>query len=144
MARATALLPGLLGLLLAPSRAFLAPRIQVPEALGLRPRPAARAPPVMALASGSDAGSVTVDADAVQWELFKKHHARGSWRGIWTTVDYMGDVEDETVASVDLALEQDETGMEMVRHTHTIAVGATKSDCATCFDAEQTRTLPVA
>ena len=48
------------------------------------------------------------DADdndsAIQWELLKKHHARGSWKGVWTTYDYMGDVSIETVASVDCVL----------------------------------------
>jgi len=38
------------------------------------------------------------EEDKVQWDLFMKHHARGKWRGTWTTYDYMGDVVDETLA----------------------------------------------
>jgi hypothetical protein len=76
----------------------------------------------------------------IQWDLFKKHHAKGSWKGIWTTYDYIGDVQDETVASVDLDLKGD----EQIDHSHTIVVGAKRSDCATCFDSMETKTLPVA
>mmetsp|Transcript_16387 Transcript_16387/g.46888 ORF Transcript_16387/g.46888 Transcript_16387/m.46888 type:complete len:420 (+) Transcript_16387:145-1404(+) len=85
--------------------------------------------------------SEEIDDDAVQWELFNKHHAKGSWRGVWTTHDYIGDVIDETVASVDLNTKNDGRTIE---HTHTIVVGAKKSDCATCFDSMETKTLPVA
>lgn len=43
--------------------------------------------------------SAAVDEDiSVQWDLFKKHHAKGEWKGIWTSYDYIGDVVDETVA----------------------------------------------
>jgi hypothetical protein len=31
-----------------------------------------------------------------------------------------------------------------VEHTHTIVIGAKKSDCATCFDSMETKTLPIA
>ena len=34
----------------------------------------------------------------IQWDLFKKHHALGSWKGVWTSYDYIGDVIDETIA----------------------------------------------
>ncbi len=81
-----------------------------------------------------------VDDVAVQWELFNKYHAKGSWRGVWTTHDYIGDVIDETVASVDLNVKEDGT----IEQTHTIVVGAKKSDCATCFDSMETKVLPVA
>jgi len=81
-----------------------------------------------------------VDDEAVQWELFQKHHARGSWRGVWTSHDYIGDVIDETVASVDLNAKDDGS----VEQTHTIVVGAKKSDCATCFDSMETKVFPVA
>lgn len=76
---------------------------------------------------------------ALQWELFNKHHAKGSWKGLWTTYDFIGDVIDETVASVDLISKG-----EAIEHTHTIVVGAKRSDCATCFDSMETKTLPVA
>jgi hypothetical protein len=81
------------------------------------------------------------EEDAVlQWNLFKKYQAKGSWKGVWSTHDYMGDVVDETVASVDLNLQGD----TLIDHTHTIVVGAKRSDCATCFDSMETKTLPVA
>ena len=76
----------------------------------------------------------------LQWNLFKKHHAKGSWKGIWSTHDNIGDVVDETVASVDLNLQGD----TLIDHTHTIVVGAKRSDCETCFDSMETKTLPVA
>lgn len=57
-----------------------------------------------------------------------------------TTYDYIGDVMDETVASVDLNRKETEN---VVEHTHTIVVGAKKSDCETCFDSMESRTLPV-
>ena len=33
-----------------------------------------------------------------QYNLFKQYHAKGRWRGIWNTYDYMGDVLDTTQA----------------------------------------------
>lgn len=90
------------------------------------------------LASASIASEA--DEAALQWELFNKHHAKGSWKGIWTTYDFIGDVMDETVASVDLIPK----GQDKIEHTHTIVVGAKRSDCATCFDSMETKTLPVA
>jgi hypothetical protein len=80
------------------------------------------------------------DDTAVQWQLFNKHHAKGSWKGVWTTYDFIGDVIDETVASVDL----NASGENGIDHTHTIVVGAKRSDCKTCFDSMETKTLPVA
>ena len=80
------------------------------------------------------------DEGEIQWDLFKKHHAKGSWKGVWTTYDYIGDVLDETVASVDLNLKDD----KLIEHTHTIVVGAKRSDCATCFDSMEQTTLPIA
>jgi Domain of unknown function (DUF3598) len=107
------------------------------RALVLQPESA-----VLMWSSRSALDDPTPEEDAaIQWELFNKHHARGSWRGIWTTYDYMGDVMDETVASVDL---NPLNGREAVEHTHTIVVGATRSDCATCFDSTEQKVLPVA
>ena len=82
------------------------------------------------------------DDATIQWDLFKKYHAKGSWKGVWTTYNYIGDVLDETVASVNLNLEEENESH--IDHTHTIVVGATRSDCATCFDSMETKTLPVA
>jgi hypothetical protein len=89
-----------------------------------------------------DAVEAQMDDSAIQWELFNKHHAKGSWKGIWTTFDYIGDVIDETVASVDL--KQSGTDKNAIEQTHNIVVGAKKSDCATCFDSMETKTIPVA
>ncbi|VEU39844.1 unnamed protein product [Pseudo-nitzschia multistriata] len=50
---------------------------------------------------------------------------------------------DETVASVDLNPKSSEDGLDIVEHEHTIVIGAKRSDCATCFDSMETRTLPV-
>ena len=88
------------------------------------------------------------DDSAVQWELFQKHHAQGSWRGVWTTYDYIGDVIDETIASVDLNIKEtdddDDGPIKYIEHAHTVVVGAKKSDCATCFDSMETKVFPVA
>ena len=51
--------------------------------------------------------NLAIDEEAAQWELFRKHHAKGSWKGIWTTYDYIGDVMDETVASVNYYIADD-------------------------------------
>uniref|UniRef100_A0A7R9WYV5 DUF3598 domain-containing protein n=1 Tax=Craspedostauros australis TaxID=1486917 RepID=A0A7R9WYV5_9STRA len=91
-----------------------------------------------------DEDEYEAEADiAIQWELFKKHHAKGSWKGVWTTYNFIGDIIDETVASVDLNLQSKFDDM-VVDHAHTIVVGAKKSDCETCFDSFDTKTLPVA
>jgi hypothetical protein len=84
------------------------------------------------------------DDPTIQWDLFNKHHAKGSWKGIWTSYDYIGDVIDETVASVDLNLNENDKGDKVIDHTHTIVVGAKRSDCKTCFDSMEQKTLPVA
>lgn len=53
----------------------------------------------------------------------------------------MGDVVLESVASVDLQCTNDDT----VAVSHTIFQGATRSDCATCFDGNtEGKTIPVA
>ncbi|CAB9516676.1 expressed unknown protein [Seminavis robusta] len=80
-----------------------------------------------------------LDEAEIQWDLFQKHHAKGSWKGIWTTYDYIGDVMDETVASVNYYT-QDGT----VEQTHSIVTGAKRSDCATCFDSMDIKEFPVA
>ena len=103
-----------------------------------------RQPNALALSQSSDLklSNTNQNEGAVQqWDLFKKHHAKGSWKGVWTTYDYMGDVVDETVASVDLHLQDDE---KLVTHTHTIVVGAKKADCSTCFDSMEQKTIPIA
>lgn len=37
--------------------------------------------------------------EEIQWDLVQKHHAKGKWREIWTTYNYMGDVIDETIGT---------------------------------------------
>lgn len=95
------------------------------------------------LQSSSSPIQEPTDDPSVQWELLNKHHAKGSWKGVWTTYDYIGDVMDETVASVDLNPKESKDGEDTIEHTHTIVVGAKKSDCDTCFDSMEQRTLPV-
>jgi len=76
----------------------------------------------------------------IQWNLFRQHHAKGSWKGIWTTYDYIGDIMDETVASVNYK----ETDNEAIQQTHSVVSGAKRSDCATCFDSMDVKEFPVA
>jgi hypothetical protein len=79
---------------------------------------------------------------SIQWDLFKDHHARGSWKWEWTTYDcILGDIIDETVARVNL--NYDETN-DIIQPMHTIVVGAKRADCATCFDSFETKELIVA
>ena len=77
----------------------------------------------------------------VQWNLFTKHHALGSWRGTWTTYNYMGDVIDSTVASVDLDIDPSGTSCTQM---HRIVAGKVQSDCETCFDSDDVKSMPVA
>jgi len=75
-----------------------------------------------------------------QWDLFLKHHAKGQWRGTWTTYDYMGDEVDSTLASVILQPNADGTS---ITHAHEIITDIQKADCNTCFDSSQAQTLPL-
>jgi hypothetical protein len=118
-----------------------------------RNRPRLPPPPRLQAASAKgDAAASAITADdeaAIQWELFRRYHV-GSWKGIWTTYDAIGDVSLETVASVDVdVLQQEETtnnegGEQIVSVSHAIVQGATQSDCSTCFDSMETKTIPVA
>mmetsp|Transcript_7766 Transcript_7766/g.9944 ORF Transcript_7766/g.9944 Transcript_7766/m.9944 type:complete len:426 (-) Transcript_7766:42-1319(-) len=82
------------------------------------------------------------DEDTIQWDLFTKHHVGRRWRGTWTTLSYMGDVLDETLACINLL--NDEKQNEIVMQEHEMVVGSTTSDCTKCFDSFETRTIPVA
>jgi hypothetical protein len=88
--------------------------------------------------------------DKRQWELFQKYHTKGDgdetkYRGTWTTYDYMGDVLDSTMASVNYQKAvHPETKQEGIVQVHEIVIGEIKSDCETCFDSENVRTFPVA
>lgn len=86
------------------------------------------------------------DAD-IQFELFKKHHL-GSWKGVWTTYDYIGDVALETVASVECDLvssnNENQEEEDVITVAHNIVVGAKRSDCATCFDSMEQKYIPIA
>jgi len=84
--------------------------------------------------------NAAIEEDTLQWDLFCSNHARGSWRGTWTSYDFMGDVVDETFASVNLQLDPE---TNTVKHTHDVVVGSTTSECKTCFDSADVRTLTV-
>ena len=80
--------------------------------------------------------------DELQWKLFKQHHASNKrWKGTWTTLDYMGDTIDETMACVELKENDDGS---LVSQTHEMVVEGKVSDCTTCFDSFETQTMPVA
>lgn len=80
------------------------------------------------------------EEDDIQWNLFLKNQARGPWRGTWTTYDFMGDILDKTQASVNL---HHDTETDTVSHTHDIIVGSKSSDCETCFDSDDVRTITI-
>jgi len=92
----------------------------------------------------SDEGEVPkIDAEAeaaIQWDMFTRHQALGEWWGEWQTYDYMGDVVAKTVAGVNLIPNAD---MTSVSHSHSIVTDSKKSDCETCFDSENLKTLPI-
>ena len=81
------------------------------------------------------------EEEDLQWNLFLKNHAKGQWRGSWTTYNFMGDVIDNTMGSVNLL---HDPITNIVSHTHDVVVGSTQSDCETCFDSEDVRTIPIA
>ncbi len=80
------------------------------------------------------------ESQSIQWNLFLQHHARGQWSGTWTTYDYMGDVQDKTQASV-ILLHDPITNV--VSHTHDIVMEMKQSDCETCFDSKNVKSIPV-
>jgi hypothetical protein len=112
----------------------------------------------LSLSSSSSGGSSTTDGTAdvakrprqseeeAQWDLFCKYHAKGSctsWRGNWITYNYLGDVEDSSLASV--VYEKQQEGNDVrVTQLHQIVTDATQSTCITCFDSENVHTFPVA
>ena len=63
----------------------------------------------------------------------------GSWNSLWSTYNWIGDMEDETIATVDL-LKSGET----IIHNHIIPLSSTTSSCERCQDSFETRTIPVA
>jgi len=89
-----------------------------------------------------------------QWELFTENHinSQGKWQGTWTTYDYMGDEIDSVLASVVLKREtdgnddaaNDNEPFESISHSHEIITDSTTTDCDTCYDSTQARTIPVA
>eukprot|EP00979_Chaetoceros_neogracilis_P003441 scaffold592_cov272-Chaetoceros_neogracile.AAC.52 len=98
-----------------------------------------RSPTFLQVAGGTPKLSLDEEIK-IQWDLFTKHQAKGKWRGTWTTLDYMGDIQDETTASVNLILDDESNSVE---HTHDIVMGKIASDCETCYDSEDVRTIPV-
>lgn len=92
--------------------------------------------------------STANDDNAIQWELFRKYHL-GKWKGVWTTYNYMGDVDIETIASVNVVEQTNEEASSKQQEpkivvTHDIVKGAKTSDCTTCFDDYEIQSIPVA
>ena len=99
-----------------------------------------RKPSLVTSLRATDSPVVNDDSE-IQWDLFTKHHAKGAWKGVWTTYNYIGDVVDETIAAVVLDLDE---AANRIQQTHLIAVGAKKSDCKKCFDSDDIKSFPVA
>jgi len=97
-----------------------------------------------AVVNGSPDAPKTIDEDnALQWEMFTRHHALdGEWMGTWSTYNYMGDLEDSTVAGVSLKQQHDDDSASSVVQTHRILTSSTTSDCETCYSSSQFTTLP--
>jgi hypothetical protein len=52
----------------------------------------------LAASASMEEGSSAEEDVERQWDLFQRHHAIGSWKGVWTSHDYLGDVVDTTIA----------------------------------------------
>jgi len=90
-----------------------------------------------------DAPQTLEQDQQLQWNLFTDNHAvDGEWWGTWQTFNYMGDLEDSTVAAVSLQL--DSADSNEVTQTHRILTSSTQSDCKTCFSSSEVATIPVA
>jgi hypothetical protein len=82
--------------------------------------------------------STSTSTDQAKWNQFISLCC-GSWNSLWSTYNYIGDVEDETIATVDL-----QVGENVVLHNHIIPLSSTTSNCDRCQDSFETRTIPVA
>lgn len=109
------------------------PHLTQPKLVKLRRRSLARATP-------SKDDETDVGAEDVQWELFQQHHV-GSWKGLWTTYDAMGDKLLESAAVVENALSEDQNAVHV---TQSIIQESVSADCPTCFDSSTAKELPVA
>jgi hypothetical protein len=83
--------------------AFLSPTLQYstfssPSLSSSRPSSTTR----LEVSNGSPDAPKTIEEDAaLQWGMFTRHHALdGEWWGTWSTYNYMGDLEDSTVAGL--------------------------------------------
>lgn len=85
------------------------------------------------------------DDDSRQWDLFNKHHAKGRWRGTWSTYDYIGDEIDSAKASVILRPTNEDADLKdrVIKHEHEIITTIVAADCNTCTDSTQSRVIPV-
>jgi hypothetical protein len=128
-------------------------------------------PPSAATTTTKSTSSFLGDSDSavvsnMQWALLLKHHVQPDkaaavvvvdnvrntnnnnnrttvWKGIWTTYDDMGNVLlDSTVASVNYHYSMHET--DTVAVSHTIVTNSVQSDCETCHDQVDAKTLAVA
>jgi hypothetical protein len=63
----------------------------------------------------------------------------GSWNSLWSTYNWIGDMEDETIATVELLKSGD-----TIVHNHIIPLSSTTSSCERCQDSFETRTISVA
>ncbi len=77
-------------------------------------------------------------ADQDKWNQFVSL-CSGSWNSLWSTYNWIGDMEDETIATVDLLKSGD-----TIVHNHIIPLSSTTSSCERCQDSFETRTIPVA
>lgn len=90
-----------------------------------------------------DAPQTLEQDEQLQWSLFTDNHAvDGEWWGTWQTFNYMGDLEDSTVAAVSLQLDSENS--KEVTQTHRVLTSSTQSDCKTCFSSSEVATIPVA
>mmetsp|Transcript_29774 Transcript_29774/g.36244 ORF Transcript_29774/g.36244 Transcript_29774/m.36244 type:complete len:291 (-) Transcript_29774:1-873(-) len=102
--------------------------------------------------SSSDSGRIIADGDdndddAQQWYLFKKHHAKGLWRGNWTTYDNGGNVIDsrQAIVALEPARNDDDDDVETIHHRHEIEIIA-PSDTTRRFQnigANEFKSIPV-
>ncbi|EKX50313.1 hypothetical protein GUITHDRAFT_85467 [Guillardia theta CCMP2712] len=75
-----------------------------------------------------------------QFEAFKTNNI-GLWRALWQTYNAMGDVEQESKIAVDV---YEDMNANTINIDHLVTINQIQSDCETCHDSVETKTMPVA
>eukprot|EP00960_Hanusia_phi_P070131 767243-Hanusia_phi.AAC.1 len=75
-----------------------------------------------------------------QFEAFKANNM-GFWNALWQTYNAMGDVEQQSNVAINVYEDMDSNRVNI---DHLVTIKQIQSDCETCHDSMETRTMPVA